>query len=555
MCQKLRRFVYLLVVAPFVLALSAPRSNAQVLYNFGNVAGDPVNPTNQSAITQGRDGALYSTSASGDNVTGFGPMFRITTTGKMSEPFSFGSATGVSNSGLTLGTNGNFYGTTFGGMGGIAVLYELTPTGSLNTLYTFDTSDGSKFEAPPIQGTDGNLYGVATQGGSSDCGYIYKLTLPGNTYSVPHQFGNTDGCDPFAPLLQGTDGNFYGTTTSGGTGSSGVVFKISAAGHLSVVFNFDGTKHGGSPVSPLIQATDGNFYGTTTGGGKFGTGTVFKMTPAGHVTLLHSINGTTDGYGPIAGLVQATDGNFYGTAPQGGNGTNCASGCGTIFRVTPAGVFDVIYNFDGTTGQDPLVTLFQHTDGLLYGDTFDGGTGGGLPGGCTVGNCGVFYSVNIGAAPFASLVTPSGKVGKTVEILGQGFKGTTGVSFAGTAALTFDAVTSTYLTATVPAGAETGPVTVTTPGGPLVSSKNFRVTPQITSFNPPSGPVGTSVTITGVSLTQTSKITFGGVAATSFTVNSDTQVTSTVPTGTVTGKVGITTAGGTATSASNFTVN
>jgi hypothetical protein len=162
--------------------------------------------------------------------------------------------------------------------------------------------------------------------------------------------------------------------------------------------------------------------------------------------------------------------------------------------------------------------------------------------------------VNIGAAPFVSLVRNSGKVGKMVEILGQGFTGTTAVSFGSTAA-TFKVVSDTYLTATVPAGARTTAVTVTTPGGTLTSNKAFRVTPQLTSFNPPSGPVGASVTITGVSLTQTTKVTFGGVAATSFTATSDTQVTATVPTGAVTGKIAITTPGGTAASATSFTVN
>jgi hypothetical protein len=165
----------------------------------------------------------------------------------------------------------------------------------------------------------------------------------------------------------------------------------------------------------------------------------------------------------------------------------------------------------------------------------------------------VFYSLDIGAAPFVSLVSATAKVGKTVGIVGQGFTGTTGVSFDGIAA-SFKVASDTYLTATVPTGAKTGPVTVTTPGGTLNSGKTFRVTPQLLSFSPPSGPVGTSVVITGVSLTQTAKVTFGGVSATSFTVSSDTQVTATVPSGAKTGKIVITTQGGTASSATNFTV-
>jgi uncharacterized repeat protein (TIGR03803 family) len=263
-------------------------------------------------------------------------------------------------------------------------------------------------------------------------------------------------------------------------------------------------------------------------------------------TGLHNINKTTDGFQPYAGLVQATDGNFYGANSAGGTAND-----GTIFKISPTNAYKTLYDFDGTTGSTPLVTLFQHTSGVLYGDTEMGGTGNVSP--CTTGQCGVFYSLSLGLKPFVSLVFASGKVGQTVEVLGQGFTGTKGVSFGGTAA-TFKVVSSTYLTATVPSGATTGSVTVTTPAGTLTSNKQFRVTPQIISFKPTSGTVGTAVQITGVSLTQTTKVTFGGVKATSFTVNSDTEVTATVPTGAKTGHIAITTAGGTVTSSGIFTV-
>ncbi len=213
----------------------------------------------------------------------------------------------------------------------------------------------------------------------------------------------------------------------------------------------------------------------------------------------------------------------------------------------------MLYKFDGTTGEQPMVTPFQHTTGSLYGDAQNGGTGNVNP--CTTGQCGVFYSWSNSALPaFVSLLNYSGNVGKTIEFLGQGFvKGKTTVSFNGTAA-TPTVVSSTYLTAPVPSGATTGTVTVTTSGVKLASNKIFRVTPQITSFSPTSGPVGTKVSISGVSLTQTNKVTFGGVAATQFTVDSDKQVTATVPTGAVTGHISITTPGGTATSSGVFTV-
>ncbi|HXJ94473.1 MAG TPA: IPT/TIG domain-containing protein [Terriglobia bacterium] len=169
--------------------------------------------------------------------------------------------------------------------------------------------------------------------------------------------------------------------------------------------------------------------------------------------------------------------------------------------------------------------------------------------------CGVLYSLNMALDPFVSFLPPQsvGKVGKTIEFLGQGFTGTTKVSFSGTAA-NFTVVSDAYLTAAVPNGAKTGFVTVTAPGRKLVSSRIFRVTPQIIAFDPPSGPIGTPVTITGISLAQTKTVAFGGVKATAVTVDSDTEVSVTVPSGAKTGRIQVTTSGGSAISSSNFIV-
>jgi large repetitive protein len=187
--------------------------------------------------------------------------------------------------------------------------------------------------------------------------------------------------------------------------------------------------------------------------------------------------------------------------------------------------------------------LLQHTNGILYGDTNTGGAH----------NTGVVYSLKASLAPYAALLPTSGKVAKVIGILGQGFNGATAVSFSGTAAK-FTISSDTFLTATVPAGATTGMVTVAMPSGNLKSQISFRVTPSLKSFTPPSGAVGTPVIITGVSLTQTSKVTFGGVKATAVVVNLDTQVTANVPAGAKTGKIAITTPGGTASSSTMFTV-
>jgi hypothetical protein len=231
---------------------------------------------------------------------------------------------------------------------------------------------------------------------------------------------------------------------------------------------------------------------------------------------------------------------------------------GTIFSVTTSGTFTTLYSFTGSTdGANPLSPLRQHTNGLLYGTTT---TGGDLNDclsnvcGVIVLGCGEVYSLNIGAAPFASLVSTSGKEGAKIGILGQGFTTASVVKFGGTQATTVTLSGTTFITATVPAGALTAAVTVTTGATTLTSPQTFKVTPTFTSFSPTSGSVGTPVVLTGTGLIQTTKVTFGGVRATTFTVNSDTQVTANVPTGAVTGKIAITTLGGSVTSTTNFTV-
>ena len=548
----------LLLAGMLLFAISfAQAQTFSVLYNFGSQLNDPQNPFSAGIIAQGRDGNLYSSASGGAN--NLGAVYKITPGGTLTNIYNFGTISGdgnTPNSGVTLGTDGNFYGTTYGGgTTPYGTVFKVTPSGSLTTLYNFTGgNDGALPLAPPIQGTDGSFYGTTCPlcNGAPGNGSIYKITSSG-TFSVLYDCDGTHCLNFWDPLIQGTDGSFYGTTEYGGATGQGAVFKITSAGKLTVLYNFDGT-HGSIPLGPLAQGTDGNFYGTAESGGASNSGVVFRITPTGKLTVLHNMNGSTDGSAPIPGLVQATDGNLYGvTLGAGAVSTNCPSGCGTLFRISTTGSFKVLYNFDQTTGQNAYSTMFQHTNGLLYGTTQSGGTGT-VSTACTFGNCGVLYSLNIGAAPFAALVTTAGKVGAKIGILGQNFSSSSVVTFGTVAATTVVRTGTTFLQATVPSGATTGSVTVTTTAGTLTSSKKFRVTPQITSFSPTSGPVGTAVTITGVSLTQASKVTFGNVAATSFTVNSDTQVTATVPTGAVTGKIVITTAGGTATSSTSFTV-
>jgi uncharacterized repeat protein (TIGR03803 family) len=541
-------FVFVTLMSAFAAAsISANAQTFSVLYNFGSKSKDPSKPYQSGIVAQGRDGNLYSTTSAG-GANNDGAVFKITPSGALTLLYSFDGAHGMAAfGGLTLGTDGNFYGTTNeGGSSVYGTVFKITPTGKLTVLYSFTNgTDGGLPYAPPVQGTDGNFYGTTSQYGSGGDGSVYKIT-PTGKFTTLYHFDSTHGSAPVAPLVQGTDGNFYGTAAKGGASGVGVVFKITPSGKLTVLYNFDST-HGQYPNSPLMEASDGNFYGTTYEGGTVGSGVVFRITPAGKLTVLHNLD-TATGYEPTAGLVQATDGNLYSANSVGGT-----KSLGTVFRISPKSPYPykVLHDFDGPTGSTAWGTLVQHTSGILYGATEYGGTGGVSP--CVAGQCGVFYSVNASLKPFVSLLPYSGKVGATIQFLGQGFTTKTTVSFNGTAA-TVKFGSATYLTATVPNGATTGSVTLTTSGSTLTSNKIFRVTPQIISFKPTSGAVGTAVMITGVSLTQATKVTFGGVKATNFTVNSDTEVTATVPTGAVTGRIAITTAGGVATSSAIFTV-
>jgi uncharacterized repeat protein (TIGR03803 family) len=485
--------VIVLALFALIVALAAMPAYAQtysVLYNFGTRGGDPANPFWTGNITEGWDGNLYTTATQG-GVKGNGAVFRMSPEGKLYVLYDFCAQTNctdgtVPRGGLTLGYDGNFYGTTYNGgtdNGGQGTLFRITPTRTYTVLHSFGPGlDGAFPESAPTQGDGDILYGSTQMGGTADCGTIYTLTLQG-AYSVLYSFGttSTDGCYSVASPISASDGNLYGTTNLGGTSGDGTVYRITPSGQETVIYNFDGT-HGSQPWGPLVEGTDGNFYGTTLAGGTANAGVIFKVTPAGAISVLHSMNGTTDGNDVHAGLVQGTDGNFYGVAQNGGetSETLCSQTsndqCGTLFEITPAGTFTVIYSFDGTHGFSPLVAPFQHTNGLIFGDTFYGGTGTFCIGDRGIDLCGVFYQLDANLPAYVGLTPYRGNAGRLVQFVGQGFTSATTVSFNGVAA-TATIVSGTHLAARVPTGATTGYVTVTTSSGTLTSNMPFVVTP------------------------------------------------------------------------------
>lgn len=472
------------LVALTLLALTifAPMTVAQTqaysaLYDFGTRVGDPRNASWPGVVAQGRDGNLYSTTAYG-GVNGSGAMFKITPGGTLSVQYSFDSTTRMPESGLTLSTEGDFYGATVnGGAADFGTVFKITPGGTLTVLHSFaGGNDGQGPVAAPIQGTDANFYyGTTTSGGTNNFGEVYNITASGKLTTL-YSFDLTHGANPRAPLLQATDGNFYGTTYQGGANNFGTVYKITRFGKFTLLHSFD-DRDGSSPLSALVQGSDGSLYGTTFAGGSHHSGVVFRVTATGDYTVLHSINPFAgEGGSPHAGLVLATDGNLYGTTTLDSGGGRA----GTIFTISPKSPYPykVLYTFHrhGIKGDTPEVALVQHTNGILYGDTGFGGTGGVD----CVDNygCGVFYGLNVGLGPFVSFLPPLyfGEVGRTIQIIGQGFTGATSVLFNGSNA-NFNILSDTFLTAIVPDGATTGFVTVTTPGGTLKSNRKFRVIP------------------------------------------------------------------------------
>jgi uncharacterized repeat protein (TIGR03803 family) len=450
-----------ILVLSLALALLVPLNAQQfrTVYSFG-APGDPANPWVSGTLSQTLGGSLIS-SASGIYNSVKGEAYEITLSGKLTILQEFNNY-GRADSGLTLATDERFHGTVAnGGKYNDGAVYRMSSTpGSIIDEHDFSGgSDGDDPTAPPIQSMAGDFYGTTagdyTQNPSS-LGTVYKISKSGD-YSVLHNFMGPDGANPVGPLVQSSDGSFYGTTQGGGQYGNGTIFRINSDGSFRLLHSFNNAD-GSGPNGPLIVGNDGNLYGLASGGGS-GSGTAFKITPGGTFTLLSTF-GYVGAY-PNGGLVEATDGNFYGTLSAGGS-----QDWGTLFKLTPAGLCSKIYDFQGASdGFQPMGTLLQHTNGKLYGQTYLGGQKSG----------GVLFEFDAGLPPFVTYLNVYGVVGARVEILGQGFKdGVTKVYFNGAEGEDLD-THPTYIKATVPEGATTGPIIVTTGAITLKSNKPFIV--------------------------------------------------------------------------------
>lgn len=456
-----------------ICALSTTAAYAQfsVLYTYGSNPDDPVDPQSNTAIAQGRDGNLYSTAIQG-GANGYGAAFMITPSGALTVLYSFCSlpacADGLRPSGgLTLGTDGNFYGTTSGGGNtdngyGDGVVFNMTSGGALTVLHVFTAAtDGNFPYAAPVEGLDGNFYGTTSVGGSGGCGTIYKVT-PSGTFTVLHTFPNssTDGCAPHASLVLGTDGNLYGTASYGAYST----FKITPLGKYTHLTSSSALAGG---YAPLMQAPNGSFYGSN-------GGQIFRMTSSGAVSILHTSGGTTDpnGSGYNSGVAWASDGNLYGDSTSGGTTTNCSSNlgyCGVIFKMTTGGAYTDLFDFEDADGFEGTPVI-QNTNGIIYGQTDFGGVISG-----NLINAGTFWSWNNGLKPFVSFMPFTGHVGDQIQIFGQGFTDSSVVKFSGVTATETTLTGPTFILATVPAGTLDGYITVTTGTTTLKSLYKFLV--------------------------------------------------------------------------------
>jgi len=361
-------FVFLLMAT---VALSA--QTLTTLHSFNQTDGS--NP--YAGLMQANNGNLYGTTSAG-GANGDGTAFQITTSGTLTTIHNFNHFNPTDGAqpyaALMQAKDGNLYGTTNrGGSHNVGIVYRISTSGTMKTLHDLDYEpDGALPYAALVQATNGALYGTASDGGGSE-GSVFEVTSFGQ-YTAIYEFG-TEGGFPVAGLVQASNGNFYGVASTGGFYSCGTLFEMTPSGGFTLLHTFTG--HDGCyPSATLVQGVDGNLYGVAAAGGPgngSNAGTFFNITPSGTFTLLHVFD-KTDGDGPTGALIQAADGNFYGTTQVGG-----AYNQGTIFKVTPTGTVTTLYSFcperHCNDGANPYAGLILGSDGVFYGTTFNGGGG------------------------------------------------------------------------------------------------------------------------------------------------------------------------------------
>jgi uncharacterized repeat protein (TIGR03803 family) len=419
---NLAKRAYAVFAVCITTAMLLPAQTLTTLHNFARTDGSNPAP----ALVQATDGNLYGTTRHGGAESN-GTVFKISPTGTLTTLYNFCSQSGCTDgsvpTGLVQATDGDFYGTTSqGGAGGFGTLFKIDPSGELTTLHSFCSpysphcTDGGHPTAVLVQAANAELYGTTRSQGAHGHGTIFKITQGGKLttlYPFCSQTNCTDGEEPFAGLVQGADGDFYGTAGVGGSGNDGgTVFKVTPSGTLTTLYSFCAQgfpcTDGLSPHAGLVQAANGEFYGTTFEGGAYSAGTVFKITPNGTLSTVYSFcsqNLCRDGANPEAAPIQANNGDFYGTTINSG-----ANGGGTVFKITPTGKLTTLYSFCAqigcTDGRFPDAGLVQASNGNFYGTTSQGGASDTV---CDQG-CGTVFSLSIGLGQIVKMLPASVEV-------------------------------------------------------------------------------------------------------------------------------------------------
>jgi uncharacterized repeat protein (TIGR03803 family) len=348
-------------------------TNTLTTLHYFTGGADGADP--RAGVIMDPSGNLYGTTSAGGSAGGYGTVFELDSTNTLTtlHTFTGGLDGGNSYAAVIIDPSGNLYGTTLiGGVLGQGTVFSLDSAGTLTTLYSFlGLFDGGYSYAPLIIDPAGSLIGTTSVGGEGLYGTVFRLDSS-NTFTTLHSFDGNDGGNPYAPVIRDSVGNLYGTTIGPLNGAYGTIFLLDTSNTLTTLYGFTGGVDGAYPKCALVRDSLGNLFGTTSQGGSLGYGTVFKLDTANMLTTLHDFTNGVDGGGPGGSLVMDSAGNLYGTTFSGG-----AGGAGTVFKLDSSNTLTTLYPFSGgADGGGPAAPLLRDSSGTLYGIATLGGAVG-----------------------------------------------------------------------------------------------------------------------------------------------------------------------------------